>query len=71
MVGNNWGLPASGPARVLALERLCGGRSGVACERLGDAHARGSGVKKDPAKARDAYTRGCDTGHKGACDKMR
>jgi len=71
MVGNNWGLPASGAFRIEALTRLCDGKSGAACLRLGDAYARGSGVKKDATRAREVYTRGCDFGAKPACEKMR
>jgi|GEM_PF-2575156 len=71
MVGQTWGLPAGGQGRIDALTRLCNARVGTACLRLGDAYARGTGIKKDAAKALEVYTRGCDVGSQAACKKMK
>lgn len=71
MIGNNWGLPARGDERIEGLAGFCARRSGVACERLGDAYARGRGVKRDTTKAQELYRQGCDIGQRTACQKMR
>lgn len=47
--------------------RACDGGNGSGCWYLGNAHANGRGTAKDPARARDAYDRGCMLKRENAC----
>lgn len=60
-------------AETLAMAKLSCESSVYTCKMLGDFYAEGKITKKDPAKAREAYTKGCDggKGDKDACDALK
>lgn len=53
-------------------QRGCDGKDEASCHLLGLAYEAGTGVTKDEAKAKAAFTKACDngSGHKAACDKI-
>lgn len=55
-------------AAVKAYTRGCELGSAKACDYLGKRYAKGDGVDKDGAKAKELQKRSCDLGHKPACD---
>lgn len=50
------------PADAFAMAKVACDRSTFACDTLGDLYNEGRGTPRDPAKAREAWTRGCDGG---------
>lgn len=55
-------------AAVKAYTRGCELGSAKACDYLGKRFAKGDGVDKDPAKAKELQKKACDLGHTPACD---
>lgn len=56
------------PARAEALwGKLCTGKLGIACSRLGDELAKGG----HPAEALELWSRACGLGSRGACHKVK
>jgi uncharacterized protein len=56
------------PAQAEALwSRLCTGKLGIACSRLGDELAKGG----HPAEALELWSRACGLGSRGACHKAQ
>jgi len=51
-------------------ERGCDLGDGLSCNRLGELHRDGKGVKPDDAQARSLFERGCQLGSSSACDAL-
>jgi TPR repeat protein len=44
---------------------------GAACQELGEIHAEGKGVRKDPKRAKELYDKGCKLGSRTACAALK
>ncbi len=68
LLDRNVSITSAGVANAIAqLPEGCDGGDGVSCYLLAYAHAHGSGVPRDEARAIELYSRGCDLGERAAC----
>jgi hypothetical protein len=63
------GLNASPKLAISFLEKGCKDGSARACDGLGDLVKAGKGTAKDPARAKELFTKACTAGHAPACKK--
>jgi TPR repeat protein len=59
-----------GPAGIAAAQAACDAGSAAGCGLLGDKYADGTGVGKDPARARELRGKACDADWGPSCTKL-